>query len=168
MRNTVCNGSQHLWLSAVTGLLKLSGHIRKGATRRAAPLLSNYCRILHPELGQVITEGGFHHVVNRLRRDGRCTGGYSARTRPAHFVDVGVLNTPLNAALFALVKLVPEAERAFPDVSNIASACAAYAGSSRSRGYGFRGAPGIVSQGRAIAADAIRCGGKGGRSRDGG
>src|SRR5258708_18942569 len=68
--------------------------------------------IARPGLRQVIAEGGEDHVVDGLRLD-------APRPRPAALRDVGVLETPANSTLRALVHLMPEAQGAFLDKADV-------------------------------------------------
>ena len=91
-----------------------------------------------PGLGEVVAEGSEHHVVDGLgtlahtRNTGR---GAGVVTGPADLLEVGVLNTPTQAALRALVDVVPETESALDDLVNVSGASAT-AGRSRRRGIG--------------------------------
>ena len=83
-----------------------------------------------PELRQVVTEGGPQHVVNGLWR---YTAGRIVVSRPAALRQVGVLDAPANTTLWALVELMPEAQRELHDVADVAGTgtTSAWCGTSR-------------------------------------
>src|SRR5579864_9358568 len=96
-------------------------------------------------LRQVIAERGPNHVVNGL-------GLNATRAGPGISAEVGVLNAPAEAAMGALVDLVPEAEGSFVDEARIAGASSA-AGRSRSASRDkFAAATGVVGSNIPIAA----------------
>src|SRR5260370_24927189 len=95
-------------------------------------------------LGNVIAERRPDHVVHGVGRCADCCCAGSGNSRPAVPVEVGVRNAPLDAALFALVELVPEAEGAFTDVPGVTRAGSAAARSAGSGGQGLCRATTVV------------------------
>jgi hypothetical protein len=86
----------------------------------------------------------------------------STVARPSVLVEVGVLDTPLHAALLALVNLVPEADGAFADIPRVSRAIGPGRRRTRSSGRKLGAAAGVVGKLRTVAADA------GGPNRPGG
>ena len=72
---------------------------------------------------------------------------------PTDLVDVGVLNTPLEPALLALVDLVPEAKGCFADHADVTCARAASARGTRAGRKRFGVATAVVGIGRTVATD---------------
>ena len=102
-----------------------------------------------------------------MRGDARaCADAVAAG--PAVTREVGILQTPLEPAFFALVDFVPETDSGFEEVLGIAGASAASARRARARGSNFNAATRIVGIRRAVAADAVDrngCSGQGGIGR---
>src|SRR5271168_2514259 len=71
-------------------------------------------------LRQVVTERGKYHVVDRVSCRG--TGACSVHSGPGIPDYVGILRTPLEAALRSIVEAIPEAEGALNDVPSVAVA----------------------------------------------
>jgi hypothetical protein len=79
---------------------------RKGPAEKKAAPCENRCR---PELRQVVAERGPEHSVHGMRSDaGSAVDAVTVRPRVAR--EVGILQTPMEPALLALVDFVPEAE----------------------------------------------------------
>src|SRR5215472_560808 len=104
-------------------------------------------------LRQVIPERSPEHIVDRV-------GRYRVRrivgTRPTIAAEVGILDTPPNSTLRALVEAVPEAERCLIDVASVAGACATAGWSELVRGRRFRAATRVVRERRPVTTDSIR------------
>src|SRR6266849_225963 len=128
--------------------------------------------IAWPGLRQVIAERSEQHVVDGVRAKARPGSGVTGVVvpRPGILRQIRVLHTPLHAALRTVVELVPEAEGAFDNVVDVASATArgsreAAAGRRIRRARGLRARPcwerfitaaAVVEQRTAVAdADGI-------------
>src|SRR5579864_5122031 len=99
-------------------------------------------------LRQVIAERGPNHVVNGL-------GLNATRAGPGISAEVRVLNAPAEAAVGALVDLVPEAEGPFVDEASIPSAGSSAGRSRRASRDAFGTAAGVVGCDISVATDFI-------------
>src|ERR1700741_2336386 len=91
-------------------------NIKKGGASEAPP--SNEQGTISA-LWNIVAERGQEHLVNGLGGNGDSSVVVS---RPTHLGNVGILQAPLQPALGPLVELVPEADGAFLDEADVASA----------------------------------------------
>src|SRR5258708_7843695 len=132
-------------------------------TTKAAPLERRLCPRPPGEgraafacrLRQVIAERGENHVVHGLRGDWRCSCAAS-RTGPSDFGNVGVLDTPLDSALWTGIGFVPEAKGSLLDKANVASAGRAGRRVELVHRHAFRGASRVVRGKVAVAAVLVK------------
>src|SRR5271165_2878579 len=119
-------------------------------------------------LREIVAEGREQHIVHGLGRDLRHAGRkLSAVARPGILGEVRILHAKLEAALRSLVKPVPEAQSAFLDDADIASAI----GATGRRvelicRYALGGATGVYGAYVAITADLVELESGGGSGRD--
>jgi len=108
-------------------------------------------------LRNVVTERGEEHIVDALRGDPRSScRRQTATAGPCELLKIGILQTPLQTAFRSRAYFVPEADCAFDNVANIASASASCAGSACCRRRYLGRASGIVRHEISVPSDAGR------------
>ncbi len=128
-----------------------------GIVLRRQKMSGSRRRTGHPTgcLRQVIAEGSEEHVVNGCRVSARWVGCFGAFAGPGLLGQVRVLQAKLQAALRSVVGLIPEPQRAFPDVLGIAVTIRQAAGiearSQTRAGQRLNAATGVVKAQRAIS-----------------
>jgi hypothetical protein len=105
---------QHVWIQQFVNGEKQSkwaGSKNKGQLGRELPFFrpDGERSTKSPGLGEVVAEGGEHHVVDALGGDGSAAGRHTSSAGPGILGKIRVRHAELHATLRTLVELVPEA-----------------------------------------------------------